>query len=585
MKSEIKKDIILCFILVAVSFFVVTNLAGGQISGFRWRYVIINVILNLSIVMGRKSFRSQQIYWGAFGIIEIFLFSLLFLKGTLSANINWLELLHTVNFSICLGGLAVLLPNLVPNKLLRTFMATILWGTIFSLVGLFGFYYLSENAWLGYEAILAIMQTNFNEGSSYIQTHLCLSILGLLLVLLCVFFAICREVYHKGGILFSSKLNLILLTSTFVILLSGLQVDNTFGNNYFTEPFYNAYKGQEEYNKFRATRAARDIMLKQSSISSDDTEGLYVLVIGESQTRAHMSAYGYPKYTTPWLDKMSHENNVILFTNAYSNHTHTIQVLEYALTEKNQYNDLNTEQASSLIDVAKAAGYNVIWLSNQIKYGLYDTPTSVIADAASEQFFTSDSIENTYNYDDALLKKLNSFDLSGKTLLIVHLMDCHSDYEDRYPSNMKKFEGDNIIDQYDNAVYYNDNFMNGLYENVMNQPNFKGLVFFSDHGEDVEDNLGHNCGNFRPVMAKIPLYMIFSPSYMQNYSDRYTQLLQEKNSMFTNDLIYNTMLGMMGIHYEGHEEPWNDLSSGKYDRNEERFYTLHGYTKISTMED
>ena len=38
-------------------------------------------------------------------------------------------------------------------------------------------------------------------------------------------------------------------------------------------------------------------------------------------------------------------------------------------------------------------------------------------------------------------------------------------------------------------------------------------------------------------------------------------------------------------HYEGHEEPWNDLSSGKYDRNEERFYTLHGYTKISTMED
>ena len=179
---------------------------------------------------------------------------------------------------------------------------------------------------------------------------------------------------------------------------------------------------------------------------------------------------------------------------------------------------MNTEQASSIIDVAKAAGYNVIWLSNQIKYGLYDTPTSVIADAASEQFFTSDSIENTYNYDDALLKKLNSFDLSGKTLLIVHLMDCHSDYKDRYPSQMKKFEGDNIIDQYDNAVYYNDNFMNGLYENVMNQPNFKGLVFFSDHGEDVEDNLGHNCGNFRPVMAKIPLYMIFSPSYISAFN-------------------------------------------------------------------
>lgn len=580
MKNEIKKNIILYLILVSVCFIVINKLAGGQIDGFHYKYVIINIIVNFLIVMGSKLCCSQKMYWGTFCAIEILLFSVLFLKAISSADIMWVNLVRTVNFNICLGGLAVLLTNLVQDKLLRIFVATILWGPIFLVVGLFWLYYFSENAWLGYDAILAIMQTNLSETSSYLHTHMCVSMLGTIVIVFCIIFGMYREVYFKGGIFLNGKLRVILLV---VLLISGLLVDNTFKKNYITEPFYNAYKGQEEYNKFRSSRAIRDITLKKSSISSDSTDGLYVLVIGESQTREHMSAYGYEKCTTPWLDKMLQENKVLLFTNAYSCHTHTVQSLSYALTEKNQYNNLDVAQASSLVDVAKAAGYNVIWLSNQVKYGLYDTPTSVIADAADEQIYTSDNIENTYNYDDALLKKINKVELSGKTLLIVHLMGCHGDYKDRYPPQMTKFWGNNIIDHYDNAIYYNDLFVSKLCENIMNQSNFKGLIYFSDHGEDVEDQLGHNSAKFQPVMAKIPFYMIFSTSYMQDYGDRYRHLLKQKNSIFTNDLVYNTMLGVMGIHYAEHEESWNDLSNINYDKSESRFLTLHGKIKVNTI--
>lgn len=580
MKNEIKKNIILCLVLVALCFIVVNELAGGQIDGFHYKYVIINIIVNFLIVMGSKLCCSRKMYWGTFCAIEILLFSVLFLKAISSADIMWVNLVRTINFNICLGGLAVLLTNLAQDKLLRIFVATILWWPIFLVVGLFWLYYFSENAWLGYDAILAIMQTNLSETSSYLHTHMCVSMLGFIVVLFCMVFAIYREVYFKGGIFFNGKLRVILLV---VLLTSGLLIDHTFKKNYITEPFFNAYKGQEEYNKFRSSRATRDITLKESSISSDGTDGLYVLVIGESQTREHMSAYGYEKCTTPWLEKMLQENKVLLFTNAYSCHTHTVQSLSYALTEKNQYNSLDVAQASSLVDVAKAAGYNVIWLSNQVKYGLYDTPTSVIADAADEYIYTSDNIENTYNYDDALLKKINTVELSGKTLLIVHLMGCHEDYKYRYPPQMTKFFGDNIIDYYDNSVYYNDLFMSELYKKISNQPNFKGLIYFSDHGEDVEDNLGHNSAKFQPVMAKIPFYMMFSTSYMQDYGDRYRQLLKQKNSMFTNDLVYNTMLGVMGIHYAEHEESWNDLSSSNYDSNEARFFTLYGKIKINAI--
>lgn len=51
-----------------------------------------------------------------------------------------------------------------------------------------------------------------------------------------------------------------------------------------------------------------------------------------------MHAYGYQRETTPWLDQALKKPENLLFTRAYSNHTHTVPVLTYALTERNQYN-------------------------------------------------------------------------------------------------------------------------------------------------------------------------------------------------------------------------------------------------------
>lgn len=63
-------------------------------------------------------------------------------------------------------------------------------------------------------------------------------------------------------------------------------------------------------------------------------KGIYILVIGESETRDHMHAYGYSRETTPWLDSMVSKSGTILFQHAYSNHTHTVPALTYALSEK-----------------------------------------------------------------------------------------------------------------------------------------------------------------------------------------------------------------------------------------------------------
>ena len=579
--KEIVKNAVLYFLLLGCWLFLAHFLANAGDVSFPKRLALLNLLL----VLGRYFFKSERCYWLITAILTSTLLSVLSIRVLVDTNSYWHTVVDSMIFAIALTEVVAIVPNLFRAKGLRAVVAALLWGSLFALAALFWAYYFAENTWLGYEAVLAIMQTNLSEAGSYVQGHNAL--LGGLVIAasIGILAAICRESYYYGGVAINGKKAGFLL-SIFCIL-NLVMVNNMLSKNYFLEPFINAYKGLEEYNNFKAAREMRNVLIETSDISSDSRNGLYVLVIGESETREHMSAYGYSKLTTPWLADMSATSKALFFTQAYSCHTHTVQSLSYALTEKNQYNGIEAAKAVSLVETAKAAGYQVIWLSNQVHYGAWDTPISVIADAADKQIFINRNIgatTSTEDFDGALLNEVDKMELSDRILLIIHLMGCHGGYADRYPQEIGIFSGSDEVSHYDNAVYYNDMVMKSLYEKVSSVPVFQGMIYFSDHGEDVDDNLGHNSAKFQPVMAKIPLYMIFSDSYKQYHNDRYQVLSSARNKVFTNDLLYNTVLGVMGIHYAGHDEPQNDLSNSAYDDNIERFTTLYGKVKIKDID-
>lgn len=85
-------------------------------------------------------------------------------------------------------------------------------------------------------------------------------------------------------------------------------------------------------------------------------------------------------------------------------------------------------------------------------------------------------------------------------------------------------------------------------------------------------------------MTYIPLYMTFSNEYMKDHPDKVTALQNHKNHIFTNDLIFNLMIGIMEIKIPKYDEPANDLTSPEYDNNPERFRTLFGEKKIASLE-
>lgn len=335
----------------------------------------------------------------------------------------------------------------------------------------------------------------------------------------------------------------------------------------------------KEYGKAKAQREARLQQLQGLKITSDG--GIFVLVIGESETRDHMGAYGYDRDTTPWMTEEAQKPEAILFQNAYSNHTHTVPVLTYALSEKNQYNDVPLEKAYSLIEIAKAAGYDTFWLSNQRKYGAWDTPVAEIASTAVHQAWLNErtgthDLRSDY-YDDALVQSLPDLTNEKNALIVIHLMGCHGSYADRYPEEWKYYSGkSDVIDKYDNAVRYNDYVLQQIYEKLKENSRFKGFIYFSDHGEDVEHNYGHEASKYTATMSHIPLFMAFSPDFQAERVQTVETLRSHENSYWTNDLLYDVMTDILGIQgVPGTDLNWN-LASSQYSMTKDTLRTLHG---------
>ena len=86
-------------------------------------------------------------------------------------------------------------------------------------------------------------------------------------------------------------------------------------------------------------------------------------------------------------------------------------------------------------------------------------------------------------------------------------------------------------------------------------------------------------------MTYIPFYIAFSKSYQQEYPWIYENAKAHASDYFTNDLIFNTVLGIMNVQYKDMYEPQNDITKSSYDNNIDRFTTLYGKRKIKDKDN
>ena len=310
----------------------------------------------------------------------------------------------------------------------------------------------------------------------------------------------------------------------------------------------------------------------------------FLVVIGESASRDYMSAYGFPEVTTPYLSAMAADGRAVVLQRAYSNHTHTNPSLSLALTEANQYNGKRFENSASVIQIAKAAGFATYWLSNQPRYGAFNNHTSVLSENADVVRFINKGFRDyadTAGYDEnlvTLLEQVPAAPTGGdNTLIFMHLMGSHAAYCNRFPREFGK--STDPLTCYKSSLRYTDHVLNRIIQSFVRKFDRGAVIYFSDHGERMDKNRGHNSGNFSFSMARIPVFFAFTNKFAAEHAQQISSLKSNAGRVFTNDLIFDVLIGLAGIQYAGYDPGW-DISSPRYRLSESEALTLHGRRHI-----
>jgi len=323
-----------------------------------------------------------------------------------------------------------------------------------------------------------------------------------------------------------------------------------------------------------------------------------VLVIGESHNKQHMSLYGYPRDTTPELDQRAIKRNLIVFENAWSTHTHTVPSLTLALTEANQYNGKKWNAVPSLLGLSRNAGIATYWLSNQQMLGVWDSPMALLSQESDNVVAINKGI-GTHNtdpkkHDDALLPHLReALKQPGEKLIVVHLYGNHGNYCLRYPDSWEFWSGElessvfgkasatthlESVNCYDNSIRYNDFVLDQIFNSLEKSDIPAAAFYFADHSEEIFTGKMHSSGNFDFAMIDIPMFFTASDSWKRDYPDQWEQLVSNRKRLFTNDLIFETVLGLMGLK-SSRIDIKNDLGSEDYE-GVQTPVTLHGRMKL-----
>ena len=558
-------------IIIIVSYiimlFVCNFISGGVNFSFDKSYKIF-VFISLFILHGLL-YKNKMFYLLNIMFLGCMYISIIYIKVSAENKIQINEIYMYFIFSFAALNLLILIISFINKG--QIIISILLLSCVYSPILIFWSYYCITHTMFNGAALLAILQTNIAESIAYIRDFSGVFNYILICLFLIIMIAIAinlKNLYIKKGL--SIFLLVICVIDIFLIYKTR--------DNILLNVFKQALVSVEEYENFKdKTKQRQENIKSMLSINENNNDGVYVVIIGESQNKKHMSAYGYDEKTTPWLDKMKIDSNFMLFEKAYSCHTHTVPNLTYALTAKNQYNELKMEKSPSIIEVANLAGYDTVWLSNQVQYGAWDTPITIIANEANQQKWINANLGETTKtnfYDIKLVDSFNEINLSKKMLIVVHLMGNHGSYEDRYPEEFNKFSGK--TGTYDNSMLYNDYVVSNIYRKVKTIPNFKALIYFSDHSEAIDENLGHDSSSFRFSMTYIPMYMYFSDTYIKDNPEIVKKIQESKNKYITNDLIFNTVLGVMNIKLNDIYEPQNDITNIEYDSELNRFKTLYG---------
>ena len=417
----------------------------------------------------------------------------------------------------------------------------------------FGYYGASISTYAG----IALLQTNWAETQEFLVQNL--GYLGItegiifLIIIVILFYLlnswVSTEQYIRGGNMKPGKMVLI-MGILFVAICA--YFPKSFMGTGVVKALSNAYSYMKEAQAFKYYHdknfAALHVEPSTPKFSKPST---IILIIGESAGRNFMSAYGYSANdTTPWLRESITNDSVhfLRFNHAYSSWGSTVQSLEQALTQKNQYNHKDFNQSLTIIDLAKKAGYKTYWFSNQGTRRSPDTPITLVAKTSDYSHWIEDDHPDRIAYDGDLLSCLKIVDPNENNFVVIHVMGSHELTLHRFPPEFTRFSQKGVFDlvpNYEDSMAYTDWVLKQIFEYSHKHLNLQAMIFFSDHGANPYRK--RTADHIPFINLRIPFILYLSDEYQSLYPQTTETLRNHLDAYITNDLLYEAVGGILNL--------------------------------------
>ncbi len=315
-----------------------------------------------------------------------------------------------------------------------------------------------------------------------------------------------------------------------------------------------------------------------------------VVILGESARADLMSAYGYERPTTPWLDSISKNGNeVVLFNDVCSSGPNTIMSSQRIFTFWNNTPNKAWYNYPDLTNVLAHAGYYTQWITQQNPQNMYAIER-LFANSAHKLYKThrytslykiKDSSLSAMAYDEALLPALHRYDSQHAThvnnknnvFTMVHLMGSHQNYSERYPSDFDYFKAKDMEEcstedakhqkaAYLNSLRYTDHLLEKMIKHYSSQ---RALVFyFSDHGEMIDEPqqrgfFGHGTNVDNPTID-IPFFVYASPQLRKEHPKLWERIKKAQFRPISTAWFTNSLTSLLGIRTKYNDERYNFFS-------------------------
>lgn len=353
------------------------------------------------------------------------------------------------------------------------------------------------------------------------------------------------------------------------------------------------------------------IQIKKTIASSNTIENVvqlepakgrrtYVVIIGESMARSHMSLYGYKRPTTPGLSELQSKGELFVYQNVISTQAQT----GAALMDTFIWKPSPDAKASTIIDLFNSVGFQTYWISNQPGLGVFDNLAALLTHRARHHMWMRHSLStkddrlqgvevfmNTRgwaydpnerirdNFDESLIPVLAKLlrDPAEDKMLFVHLMGNHANYRARFPQSFEFFDSPikasgrtpeqyQTINDYDNSLRYTDSVICRMIDEVKKIGGESYVLYFSDHGEEVHDwrvCAAHSSEMPSPLMLEIPFILWLSEDFKMHHPELTAFLSTTKSRPFSMMNFPSSLAHLSRLSHQGLPER-NSLFSKNY---------------------